>query len=66
MPIGDLRAGAGVPGVDAGDRVYVHCKSGGRSAEAVDLLRARGVDAVNVEGGILAWVRDVEPHLPTY
>jgi len=66
VPIGDLRAGAGVPGVDAGDRVYVHCKSGGRSAEAVDLLRARGVDAVNVEGGILAWVRDVEPHLPTY
>ena len=66
VPIGDLRAGAAVPGVDAGARVYVHCKSGGRSAEAVDLLRARGVDAVNVEGGILAWIEQIEPHLPTY
>jgi rhodanese-related sulfurtransferase len=37
-----------------------------RSGEAVDLLRARGGDAGNGEGGILAWVRDIEPHLPTY
>lgn len=35
--------------------VYVICKSGGRSAKAVELLRARGVDAVNVAGGSLAW-----------
>jgi sulfur-carrier protein adenylyltransferase/sulfurtransferase len=66
VPVGDLRGGADVPGVEPGTRVYVYCKTGVRSGEAVDLLRARGVDAVNVEGGILAWVRDVEPHLPTY
>jgi molybdopterin/thiamine biosynthesis adenylyltransferase/rhodanese-related sulfurtransferase len=66
VPIGQLRAGAEVPGADQGARVYVYCKTGVRSGEAVDLLRAQGVDAVNVEGGILAWVRDVEPHLPTY
>ena len=65
LTIADLRAGAEVP-VPEGARVYVHCKSGARSAEAVDLLRARGIDAVDVEGGVLAWVRDVEPHLPTY
>ncbi|WP_345207962.1 molybdopterin-synthase adenylyltransferase MoeB [Fodinibacter luteus] len=65
LTMGDLRAGAPVPVPDGG-RVYVHCKTGARSAEAVDLLRARGVDAVNVEGGVLAWVRDVDPHLPTY
>ncbi|MBM6405201.1 molybdopterin-synthase adenylyltransferase MoeB [Phycicoccus sp. CSK15P-2] len=63
-PVGRVRAGEDVPG--AGQRVYVHCKSGGRSAEAVDLLRARGVDAVDVEGGILAWSRDVDPAVPTY
>jgi sulfur-carrier protein adenylyltransferase/sulfurtransferase len=66
LPVGDVRAGAAVPGLAAGARVYVYCKSGARSAEAVDLLRARGVDAVNVAGGVLAWVEQVDPTLPTY
>ncbi|MEO7421598.1 MAG: molybdopterin-synthase adenylyltransferase MoeB [Ornithinibacter sp.] len=55
-----------VDGIPQGTRIYVHCKSGARSAEAVDLLRAVGADAVDVEGGVLAWVRDVDPSLPTY
>jgi rhodanese-related sulfurtransferase len=36
--------------------VYVICKSGGRSAKAVEFLRARGVEAVNVTGGTMAWI----------
>ena len=36
--------------------VYVICRSGGRSAKAVEHLRANGVDAVNVDGGTLAWI----------
>ncbi len=35
--------------------VYVICRSGARSAKAVEHLRARGIDAVNVAGGSLAW-----------
>jgi rhodanese-related sulfurtransferase len=35
--------------------VYVICRSGARSAKAAELLRATGVDAVNVAGGTLAW-----------
>ncbi|HEX9992833.1 MAG TPA: rhodanese-like domain-containing protein [Acidimicrobiales bacterium] len=35
--------------------VYVICRSGARSARAVQFLRAQGVDAVNVTGGMLAW-----------
>ncbi len=66
VPVGDLRGGADVPGVEPGARVYVYCKTGVRSGEAVDLLRARGVDAVNVEGGILAWIEQIEPDLPKY
>ena len=53
-------------GIPAGATVYVHCKSGSRSAEVVDLLRSSGVDAVDVRGGVLAWVREVDPGLPTY
>lgn len=41
--------------------VYVICRSGGRSAKAVEFLRARGVEAVNVAGGTLAWIESGEP-----
>ncbi len=64
LPLGRLRAGDPVPGGDG--RLYVYCKVGGRSAEAVDLLRARGVDAVDVLGGVLAWSREVDPSVPVY
>jgi len=66
LPVGDVRAGAEVPLPAPEARVYVYCKTGVRSGEAVDLLRARGIDAVNVEGGVLAWVEQVDPSLPTY
>jgi sulfur-carrier protein adenylyltransferase/sulfurtransferase len=46
--------------------VAVLCKVGGRSDRVAALARAAGVDARNVEGGILAWARDVDPSLPTY
>ncbi|HXA29548.1 MAG TPA: rhodanese-like domain-containing protein [Candidatus Angelobacter sp.] len=37
--------------------VYVYCKVGGRSARVVDYLRRHGRErAVNVAGGIDAWV----------
>lgn len=35
---------------------YVVCASGNRSGAMTDLLRARGIDAVNVAGGTRAWV----------
>ena len=38
------------------DEVYVICRSGARSAQAVEFLRGRGVDAVNVAGGTMAWI----------
>lgn len=42
--------------------VFVMCRSGGRSMQACAYLDGLGVEAVNVEGGILAWIasgRDV-------
>ena len=41
--------------------VFVICQSGGRSARAVEFLRARGVDAVNVAGGTKAWLEAGKP-----
>jgi rhodanese-related sulfurtransferase len=36
--------------------VLVICKSGGRSAKAVQHLAPLGVDATNVAGGTMAWI----------
>lgn len=35
--------------------VVVYCRSGKRSAQAVNFLNDQGYNAINVEGGILAW-----------
>ncbi|MEE6271798.1 molybdopterin-synthase adenylyltransferase MoeB [Georgenia sp. MJ206] len=46
--------------------VVVHCRSGQRSAQAARALAGAGVRTLNLEGGVLAWVSDVDPTLPTY
>jgi len=59
-------AGAG-RGAGPPVRLVLHCKSGARSAEALALVKAAGYsDAVHVAGGVLAWVDQVDPALPTY
>lgn len=35
--------------------VYAICRSGGRSGQAAQALRAAGVDVTNVAGGMKAW-----------
>jgi len=47
--------------------IVLHCKSGARSAEALALLKGAGfASAKHVQGGVLAWVAQVDPSLPTY
>ncbi len=51
----------------AGQRIVIHCKVGGRSAEATRLALAAGyTDVSSLDGGVLAWVRDVDPTQPEY
>jgi adenylyltransferase/sulfurtransferase len=48
-------------------RVLIHCKVGGRSAEATRLaLRAGFTDVASVEGGVLAWIEQIDPSLTPY
>jgi adenylyltransferase/sulfurtransferase len=63
----EFRDGSAADRLPRGIPVVIHCKSGIRSAEAAELLVGAGWDRVdNLAGGVLAWVRDVDPSLPTY
>ena len=47
---------------DPDAELVVHCRSGARSAQAVQMLKARGVkNARNLTGGILAWIDEIDP-----
>lgn len=47
--------------------LVLHCKSGLRSeAVLAELQRLGFSDVRNLEGGVLAWVRQVDPSLPSY
>jgi adenylyltransferase/sulfurtransferase len=49
------------------DEIVVHCKSGARSARAVQLLRQAGFRKVrNLSGGINRWAEVVDPTMPRY
>ncbi|MGF7124528.1 rhodanese-like domain-containing protein [Rhodococcus sp. TAF43] len=48
---------ARVDEVPADATVYMICAVGGRSGQAAEYLVARGVDAVNVAGGTMAWMQ---------
>jgi adenylyltransferase/sulfurtransferase len=53
--------------LDANTEIIAHCKSGMRSAKAVDLLKQNGFKKVrNMKGGILAWSDTVDPSVPKY
>ena len=53
--------------LDSADEIVVHCKSGMRSAKAVDLLMKSGFRKIhNLKGGILAWSDQVDPSVPKY
>lgn len=48
-------------------RILVHCHHGGRSLRATQFLRAKGLAGVsNVQGGVEAWSRRIDPSVPRY
>ena len=53
VPLNDLMGGAG--DFDADRPVVAVCRTGNRSELATMMLRARGLDAHNLEGGMEAW-----------
>lgn len=67
IPQGRILAGEAWAELPQDKDIVFHCKVGGRSASVLAAAQAAGYQRVShVEGGILAWVRDVEPDKPSY
>jgi sulfur-carrier protein adenylyltransferase/sulfurtransferase len=65
IPLGEVPKRMGELHPD--DEIVVHCKMGGRSAQAVEFLKQNGYkNARNMRGGILAWSDQVDPSVPKY
>jgi sulfur-carrier protein adenylyltransferase/sulfurtransferase len=65
IPLGELSRR--VHELDSSREIVAHCKSGKRSADAVEFLRGAGFRKVSsLKGGILAWSDQVDPSVPKY
>jgi adenylyltransferase/sulfurtransferase len=65
IPLGELPRR--VHELDSAREIVAHCKSGKRSAQAVDFLRQAGFRKIyNLRGGILSWSTEVDPTVPRY
>ncbi|MEJ5224911.1 MAG: rhodanese-like domain-containing protein, partial [Anaerolineales bacterium] len=65
IPLGQLAAR--LSELDSAREMVVLCKSGTRSARALELLVSAGFKRVkNLRGGINAWAREVDKTLPVY
>ena len=65
IPLGELPKR--VHELDSSREIVAHCRSGKRSADAVDFLRKAGFRKIwNLKGGVLAWSDEVDPSMPKY
>jgi rhodanese-related sulfurtransferase len=65
IPLGQLASR--LSELDSAQEYVVMCRSGVRSAQALDLLTSAGFRRVkNLRGGINAWAREVDPSLRVY
>jgi len=65
IPLGELAAR--MPDLDSAEEIVLFCKSGTRSARALEVLASAGFRKMkNLKGGINAWAREVDQSLPVY
>lgn len=65
IPVNSVTAHAGE--LSTADEIVLYCRSGVRSARALQSLRELGFRKLwNLHGGILAWANEIDPSLPQY
>ncbi|WP_298583241.1 molybdopterin-synthase adenylyltransferase MoeB [uncultured Kocuria sp.] len=67
VPLGQFESGEAFARIAPNRRVLLHCKAGARSERALRLLVASGhPDVAHLEGGVLAWIDQVDPSQQPY
>jgi adenylyltransferase/sulfurtransferase len=67
IPKGEILDGSALERLPQDKRIVLYCKVGGRSAEALAVVKGAGFgNAVHLGGGVISWVTQVEPHKPVY
>ena len=67
IPKGEFLNGNAFDQLPSDKQIVMHCKTGVRSAETLALVKGAGyADAVHVGGGVVAWVRQIDPSQPSY
>jgi len=67
IPKDRILSGAALADLPQDRQLVLYCKSGVRSAEALAAVKNAGFrDAVHVQGGVVAWVKQIDPSLPIY
>ncbi len=65
IPLGDLPSR--IRELDSNREIVVHCKMGGRSQKAAELLKQAGFNKIqNLAGGIQSWSEQIDPSVPKY
>jgi len=67
VPKDEILRGDALASLPQDKQIVMYCKTGVRSAETLAAVKAAGFkDAVHVQGGVTAWVKQVDPSLPSY
>lgn len=66
VPLGEFEAGTALAQLPPEAELLLYCRSGVRSAHALELVRAAGRRGSNVAGGVLDWVNRIDPSQATY
>jgi adenylyltransferase/sulfurtransferase len=67
IPKDEILRGDALASLPQNKQIVMYCKTGVRSAETLAAVKAAGFsDAVHVQGGVTAWVNQIDPSLPSY
>jgi molybdopterin/thiamine biosynthesis adenylyltransferase/rhodanese-related sulfurtransferase len=67
IPKDEILRGDALADLPQDKQIIMYCKTGVRSAETLAAVKNAGFsDAVHVQGGVTAWVNQVDPSLPVY
>jgi adenylyltransferase/sulfurtransferase len=67
IPKSMIDSGAGLAKLPMDRTPVLYCKTGVRSAEALAAVKSAGfADALHLQGGIVAWAKQLEPDMVMY